>query len=281
MNFVYLMLFLLLFCVFPLAYGTEPLLPKALPKTKDLFSDKNKAVIETTSGSLVGEQQQEEEKIDINQNYKLVAIYLIDSQPRALIKNLLIPEEGAMEYGVGDFLDELQTFSIYKVSFNPTARVELIDQDGVSYLIKPSGFDVKNLAGSPKGSFSSSMSVPSYFSAGGYKAKSKKSKVAVSAPGESPSSTISDKPSDTTIKSREAVVEQLPQQEQPQQQPAPQVTPSQSLQAVTTGASQTNSQEAAPKSGSAAETSNRPASPPAQPSSGDTLDLSRPSNPFQ
>ncbi len=101
--------------------------------------------------------EKEESKADTNdellRKYKLVGIYLIGSQPRALIKNLEETEDGAKEYQQGDFLDDALTFSVSKISFNPTSRVELIDQDGINYLIKPHSVDVKNLSGSPKGNF--------------------------------------------------------------------------------------------------------------------------------
>lgn len=121
------------------------------------------------------EKQEEQEEAERIQNYKLVAIYLIENEPRALIKNLNDPEKTATEYKEGDFIDELGVLLISKISFNPTARVELTDQDGLSYLIKPHSIDIKGLPRTPKSTFSTK-TVPSYFSGGNTQSKTKGSK---------------------------------------------------------------------------------------------------------
>lgn len=126
--------------------------PTSTPSTDLSQNDKSK-----TEDVKDGENEKEESKADKNdellRKYKLIGIYLIGSQPRALIKNLEETQDGTKEYQQGDFLDDALTFSVSKISFNPTARVELIDQDGINYLIKPYSLDVKNLSGSPKGNF--------------------------------------------------------------------------------------------------------------------------------
>ncbi len=100
-------------------------------KESDKTDNKNTT---SSSGDLNLDKEEDETPV---LTYKLIAIYLIGKEPRALIKNLEIPDELPKEYRVGEYVDELQKFSISKISFNPTARVELIDRDGLSYLIKP------------------------------------------------------------------------------------------------------------------------------------------------
>ncbi len=129
--------------------------PTSTPSTGIGQNTKNETEVAKDDES--EDEKKEESKIDKNdellRKYKLIGIYLIGSQPRALIKNLEETEDTGKEYQQGDFLDDAQTFSVSKISFNPTARVELIDQDGINYLIKPHSVDVKNLSNSPKGNF--------------------------------------------------------------------------------------------------------------------------------
>lgn len=138
---------------------------------KSLPSDDLKKVIDSVE-STAEEKGIKEVKVDPSQNYKLVAIYILDKEPRALIKSLANPDAGTVEFKVGDFLDEFQTISVSKISFNPTAKVELIDQDGVSYFIKPQAVSEKPGAGSSKSTYSRSL--PSHFSAKTDKSKIKK-----------------------------------------------------------------------------------------------------------
>ncbi len=160
------------YCLFANAF-----LGKYLPKTTDTStkgkddkkndkSDKepdktdNKNVT-SSSGDLSLDKKEEDDETPVL-TYKLIAIYLIGKEPRALIKNLETPDELPKEYMVGEYVDELQKFSIAKISFNPTARVELIDRDGLSYLIKPQISENKGDA-SGKGA-----SKPSAYSTGKY-----------------------------------------------------------------------------------------------------------------
>src|SRR3989338_2122462 len=125
----------------------------------------------------------EDEINDLIKNYKLIAVYLIVNEPRALIKNVTNPDEAPREFRIGDFIDELQKLSVSRIAFNPTARIELIDQSGFSYLLRESMRDVKDLPGSPKIPSSVTRSAPSYFSGGSStktKASSKKKPKAVS-----------------------------------------------------------------------------------------------------
>lgn len=162
-SFVFLFtaaVFCILFFHLNLDSKAEILLSKDLPKTKD--------TVEEDSSS-------EEEKIDPGKIYKLVAVYLIGRQPRVLLKNTEVPEEGAKEYQVGDYLDELQTLSISRISFNPTARIEITDQNGLNYIIKPQSVESK--AGSNTASKGYGKSASTYFTGGSSKTKTKKTSV--------------------------------------------------------------------------------------------------------
>ena len=136
----------------------------------------NLKIEESETKEAQGEPEEEKEKFDPVQSYKLIAVYLFNKQPRALIKNLQTPEVGAAEYKVGDFLDELQTISVSKISLNPTIRVELLDEDGLNYLIKPSSESSNSgiTSGTTRKTTTGSKSVPSYFSGETRKIKAKK-----------------------------------------------------------------------------------------------------------
>lgn len=112
---------------------------------------------------------EEESKINPAQNYRLVGIYIIEDKPRAIIRNLSMLEDGPKEFITGDYLDEMETISVSKISLTPTSRVELIDNEGFSYLMKPD-----TNADSAKAAAKSNVT-PTY-SGKSYKYKSKKKK---------------------------------------------------------------------------------------------------------
>lgn len=142
------LLFLVLFLniSIPLSIFAQNVLPDTLPKTKDL-NNKDKEVVKENSTSQVGseetEEEEEKEKIEPSSIFKLVAVFIIEKQPRALIKNLTKPEEPAREFQVGDYLDDEQIYTLSRITFNPTTRIEIIDQSGLSYLVKQSVIDEK------------------------------------------------------------------------------------------------------------------------------------------
>ncbi len=157
-------------------------LSKSLPKTKETISkdkaksdpkkdkdskskkDKKEDVISEEDSALADDI---EEKSDPSKVFKLIAIYLIGNKPRVLLKNLSTPDDPAKEYQLGDFLDDSQTISISMINFNPTARIEITDVEGISYILKPQSEDSMS---APSGT---SMVAPTYFSTG--KAKQKRS----------------------------------------------------------------------------------------------------------
>lgn len=128
--------FILTFAVITL-WGVGDLFNFAFAQSKDV----NKKESSKAAPKQTEEQVEEEEDINPAQTYKLIAIYLVENQPRALIRNENKPEQGARDYKVGEYLDELKTVSISKISFTPTARVELIDKSGLTYLMKPYSLD--------------------------------------------------------------------------------------------------------------------------------------------
>ena len=181
-------------------------------------------------------EEDKKEKIDPLQTYKIIAIYIIGNQPRALIKNLSTPEELPMEFQVGDYLDEVQTLSVVKISFNPTARVEIVDQSGFGYIIKPKNSDDKSGSVGSKTSYGS-MSMPTYFSGGSAKSKSNKSdKAATTSPTES---SLTQPPPQTTVQGVDAQAKPIGETSPPAASATPAVgaQTSQALQAVSTGAS--------------------------------------------
>lgn len=140
-------------------------------KKSDKKSEKSKEEVPPDEEALADDI---EEKSDPSKNYKLIAIYLIGNRPRVLLKDLSNTDEPPKEFQLGDFLDEEQTVSISKINFNPTARIELTDLDGISYLLKPQNTEDSKSATSS----SSSLSKPTYFSSG----KGKISKRSTSTP---------------------------------------------------------------------------------------------------
>lgn len=217
------------------------------------------------------DKENKEEKVNPYQTYKIIAIYIIGNQPRALIKNLSAPEELPIEFQAGDYLDEMQLFSVAKISFNPTARVEIVDQNGLSYVMKPKNSDDKSAPGGSKTS-TTSRSLPTYFSGGSAKSKSNKADKAIAPPPvENPSATQTphqaaqaEKPADTTAKPADTAAKPLADAATPAPSQA-----SQSLQAVSTGASV----QATPLGQSKTDTTM------ASPTSA-ASDSTRPSNPF-
>ena len=188
------------------------------------------------------DEENKEEKINPYQTYKIIAIYIIGNQPRALIKNLSTPEELPLEFQAGDYLDEMQLFSVAKISFNPTARVEIVDRTGLSYVMKPRNSDDKSAPGGSKTS-TTSRSMPTYFSGGSAKSKSNKAdKATATPPVENPSATqtlhqatqtdTTAKPVDTTAKSADTTAKPTADVTTPAPSQA-----SQALQAVSAGAS--------------------------------------------
>ena len=118
---------------------------KILPKTKDTAKDADDKSDLTAIND-------EEEVSNPEDNFKLIAIYLVGNRPRALIKDLEKPEDPAKEFQVGDYVDELQTFLISKILLNPTTRIELIDLNGLSYILKEKNTDSSNNSTSSKSS---------------------------------------------------------------------------------------------------------------------------------
>lgn len=130
------------------------LFSKNLPKTKKTVLAKNSTTNSNTKKDDkntapekkeedLSSQEEKEEKINPSEVYKLIAIYRVNNTPRALIKNAIYPEEGTREYKTGEYLDNAQSLLISRISFNPTARVELTDTEGFSYLLKPENYDEK------------------------------------------------------------------------------------------------------------------------------------------
>jgi len=128
---------------------------KNLPKTKSVSKTSLKNSVAEDA-----DKADDIEKDNPGKNYKLVAIYLIGNKARVLLKDSGQPDVPAKEYQMGDFLDEAQTITISKINFNPTARIELTDSSGISYLLKPQSTEDSKKSGSSPGS------LPTYFSAG-------------------------------------------------------------------------------------------------------------------
>ncbi|MBI2995769.1 MAG: hypothetical protein HYY52_03580 [Candidatus Melainabacteria bacterium] len=206
-------------------------------------------------------EEKEEEKSDPLLTYRLVGIYLIGKEPRALIKDLSNDQEGPKEFQIGDYLDELHTFSISKISFNPTARVELIDQNGLSYLVKPYNTDDKNTQVKSMGA---SRSVPTYFSSTTRSKATQGTQDTTQTSTQTTGTTTPSPQAQDTAQTQEGT--QAPTQAQTQSQTQSGTTTT-SLQAVTTGTSATTQTAPAPVKTE-------------QPKPSDSLDVSRPSNPF-
>ena len=170
----YILGIVILFSLIALSSNAGSDTSKVLPKTLDMASANKKSSSSGSSNdSMVvkddsddNENKEEDLAAEPDQNFKLIAVYLVGNKPRALIKNLDKPEDPVKEYKIGDYLDELQFFSVSKILFNPTVRIELIDLNGLSYILKPKSTDSAN---NP----SSSRSLPTY-SSGGHKSKIKR-----------------------------------------------------------------------------------------------------------
>lgn len=212
---------------FPIFSEAKESFSKNLPKTKDTVSSgktktdkkdiklkdskadkKNKGDASPDDDALADDI---EEKSDPSKNYKLIAIYLIGNKPRVLLKDLSDPDDPPKEYQSGDFLDDEQTISISKINFNPTARIELTDLDGISYLLKPQSIEDAMSATSS----SSALSKPTYFSSG--KGKIKRS---TSTPP-SPVKAESAPPSNNTPPAPVAADQQAIKKDEPQNNAAP------------------------------------------------------------
>lgn len=167
---VYILSIAILFLIANLASIAKDSISKFLPKTNNTTTENKDSEKEDE-----GDEELEDEEDEVNnpdENFKLIAIYQVANKPRALIKDLANPEDSAKEYQVGDYLGEIQAFSISKILFNPTPRIELIDVNGLSYVIKPKSSDSQN---SPSAASMSSKPLPTYFSGG--KAKIKRATV--------------------------------------------------------------------------------------------------------
>ena len=276
----------------PLASWAKDSKSKFLPKTKDTKSDDKKSSNEDSKDSMddksaddVNDSKGEEQVIDNpDESFKLIAIYLVGNKPRALIKNLDKPEDPAKEFQVGDYVDELQAFSISKILLNPTARIELVDPDGLSYVIK-----TKNTDSTKTTQPSKSKSLPSYLS-GSNKVKIKRATTTTTKPVNDKASpaapSANEKPSEkknettsleSAIKTDTSSQTTTPPPSNPPPAPAaeqPQNTPqqqpaSQGIQTTSTGTTQTNTVTVP-----TAKTDSMMAT------SGGAVDTSRPSNPF-
>ena len=239
-------------CLF-LVTRAEIELSKSLPKTKDTGISLEIKPNEGDKNDDGKDNLEEEKKVDPTKIYKLIAIYLINKQPRALIKNVTLPDEAAKEYQVGDYLDDLQSLSISKILLNPTFRIEIIDQDGLTYLVKPHETDNKGT--STANTTYGTKSMQNYFS-GGSKYKPRKTSPTTQEAESTPSPTVSDKkgeekPSlESTIKKEENI------------EPTLQAPPSASLQAIGSGSSYASSTKSDSKaSPQATDPSSRPTDP--------------------
>lgn len=256
-----------------LSSGAKDKPSEFLPKTKDV-TDSSKGSDEKNSS----DSSQEEEVDNPEDSFKLIAIYLVGNRPRALIKNLDKPEDPAKEFQIGDYVDESGNFAISKILLNPTARVELIDPNGLNYIIKPRNTEDANAAQSSKTSKS-----PTY-SSGSNKIKIKRAATSSAKPAGDSSS--SGTPRETT--SLESAIKNdaasqtptapppstSPPVEQPQntQNPPPQQqesVPSQAIQTIPGGTSQTQPAAITPPPAASMTGSGGP----------DSVD-SRPKNPF-
>ncbi len=141
----YILSIVILFSLVTLSSGAKDTSSEFLPKTKDMANGSKDSMdtkdVDDKSG--LGDNQ-EEEVDNPEDSFKLIAIYLVGNKPRALIKNIDKPEDPSKEFQVGDYVDELGNFAISKILLNPTARVELIDPNGLNYIIKPKNTEDTN-----------------------------------------------------------------------------------------------------------------------------------------
>ena len=269
---LYILSIVIFFSLIGLVCFAKEDLSKFLPKTKDTAKDADdKSDLNDAN---------EEEVSNPEDSFKLIAIYLVGNRPRALIKNLEKPEDPAKEFQVGDYVDELQNFSISKILLNPTTRIELIDLNGLSYVLKEKNADSPNNSTSSKSS-------PSY-SSNGNKIKIKRATTtSVKTTPEGTSATVA-KP--TEKKEESASLESAvkndaastttpsPPPVQPPSEPAQNTAPAQQDTSSTQGQSTLG--------GTPQTQSNTTATPPAgntdsmSTSGGAGADPTRPSNPF-
>ncbi len=163
---VYILSIAILFLIASLTSIAKDSISKFLPKTNNTTTENKDSEKEDESDDEL--EDEEDEVNNPDENFKLIAIYQVANKPRALIKDLANPEDSAKEYQVGDYLGEIQAFSISKILFNPTPRIELIDVNGLSYVIKPKNSDSPNSASAAS---MSSKPLPTYFSGGKTKIK--------------------------------------------------------------------------------------------------------------
>lgn len=257
----------------PFCSVAEDELPSALPKTKDLNTKED-------DQDKIAPEEEKEETIDPSSIFKLVAVYLIDNQPRALIKNLTKVEEPAREFQVGDSLDDEQIYTLSKITFNPTTRIEIIDKSGLNYLVKQSHIDEKSGQGtaSTLGSTTTRKSLPGkYTSSGAKKApkktptKIKEAEKAVETKGQEKKEEVKET-IEAQIKKEETISPALPPLEAPKQATTDvQAQGQQPSQTVTIGGGQTAEKT---------EKKSAPAASAPTPRSSDVLDVSRPADAF-
>jgi hypothetical protein len=224
-------------------------LPKTKSASKTSSKDKKSSVKDDAEDA---EKADDIEKDNPGKNYKLVAIYLIGNKSRVLLKDSSQPDLPAKEYQAGDFLDDAQTITISKINFNPTARIELTDSSGISYLLKPQSTEESKKTGSSTGS------LPTYFSAG--KNKTTKRAPSTSSP---PSPVVPPPPSSAQPNPAQ---HEAKKDESPKQESSPAKVDASSGQALKT------TDSAAPPP---ADTAMQQAPPPAM------TDPDRPANPFE
>ena len=129
--------------------------------SKDL-TDKEKQKNDESKKDETDTGESEDHIYNPGRSFKLIAIYLIGNKARALIKNLNLPDEPPKEFKVGDYIDEDEIFSISRISLNPTSRIELIDANGLSYILKPKSRE--NDQNTQSMSVTTSKPTPTYYS---------------------------------------------------------------------------------------------------------------------
>lgn len=268
----YIPVILLIFTLSQIVFVPQ-IFAQILPKTKDLKKTESTELRDKTNTDPVEiEKESEEEVGDQVQFYKLIAIYLINNKPRALIKNVTTPEEAAKEYQVGDYLDESQTLSISKITLTPTTRIELTDLNGLSYLIKPSVGENKGASGSSASSKSyfGSKASPSRFSGSSSKSRAKKPSEGTTPPSDTTSTSQEKKEEQGAVESavKKEETASVTKQGTATTGSASQTTTSTSLQSTSTSKeSSTNTQAAETK-------------PSSTPKSSDSLGVDRPTDAY-
>ena len=170
------------------AEGEKEKVSNKVDKAEIKNNDKSLKLDESKSDDIEeGENDEAEVKVDPSANFKLIAVYFLNKEPRALIRSLLDSQGGIQEYRTGDYLDEAQTFSITRITLNPTARIEIIDQYGSSYSIKPEHVIDKTVQ--TKGKGTSSHSLPTYFSNKSTKVKTNREPVSATTPASTTTTT--------------------------------------------------------------------------------------------